>query len=1247
MATLHPENQESPSVSVFNSTAKINISQDNEIAPLSSSNQEYLELRSVKIDGRVSIEHQIEIHVNDLISFEEQDISLLDVLQGLKYVMDYRIKGGKMKRLEADLMKRLLEGLLQNIGHVEGSLLRRRPTEEADLAFTLFGEFLQEVEQFLSAVSRFSAVDLRHSLKIHRRTQPWSTDEQKEDAISILGLLIHNIPRFTDWKELVKESEWNDVEKLLEKYGDQFNMKMPPSDEILFPPPALYFEKAVDKLEKMFSTNLQTGLSSSLTSALLEHYGPNKIPEPPKASILKMFWTQISDYMVIILIIAASIEFGLGDPKNAIVLLAVVVLNTIIGFSQEYKASSAMEALMSLSVPQAIVIRDGKQEKIDSSLLVPGDIVVLDEGDAIPADLRLSEVSQLEIVEAILTGESVPVSKTTEPIKVRTSKLNAGDCKCSAFMSTVVAKGRGKGIVVRTGDETEIGRISKAIVSTPHVKTPIQIKLNRLGLWLVAIAMFLVVLIVIIGVARGNGWVEMFKIGVSLAVSVIPEGLVVVVTLTMALGVRRMAQANAVVRKLPSVETLGAVTVICSDKTGTLTEGKMGTAELWTAENSLFTFSHSTSLDPAIGSAFKCLIATLEESLQHPKVHSGNLDVESKRNAIEVDKNVEKAPRHLVLGMMIATLCNNASITKDEEGNLKPIGDPTEVAMVVVAQKCGFSREYFHDTVGLSKIGEFPFDSERKLMSVIYDQSDSHSTTSARFASRSTFVFVKGAPEGVLTKCTTYIPSKLALQELNFFEFVVNKNVVEPMNDDFITYVSERAGHMASQGLRVLALAMRVLESPEEGNSILDTKNCVLAEMNLIFVGLIGLIDPPKYNLANLENLSSYVLSRTGVREAVSSCKQAGIKVVMITGDHIATASAIARDLGIMDSTDSRSLKGYEVDLLSDDALAELSPFPVVFARVSPDNKLKIVRALQKKGNIVAMTGDGVNDAPAIKNADVGIAMGISGTEITKQAADIVLADDNFTTIVEAVKEGRRVFDNIVKFVVYLLSCNSAEIWLFLFTAALGYKEEEFPFTVIMILWANIIADVPPALSIGVEGYEKDIMDRPPRPPNQGVLTLFPIIAIFVQGLVMMSLPLTVYVLSPTPFFSWFPNNTVVNHRQSLAFLVLTIMQLVQSFLSKSTEESVFTTGIFGNRWMVYAFVLSFGFLLAGFYIPGLNHFLELEPMGWQAWVITIVSVLIQLVIVEILKLIFRLAKPHVREPSFRLRRGRTGYNRA
>ncbi|KAJ3058781.1 hypothetical protein HK102_010319, partial [Quaeritorhiza haematococci] len=561
-----------------------------------------------------------------------------------------------------------------------------------------------------------------------------------------------------------------------------------------------------------------------------------------------MLLAQILDFMIIILVIAAVAEAATKDYEAAVVLMIVVVLNVLIGFTQEYKANKALEALMSLSVPKATVIRDGQQSTIDSAQLVPGDIVVLDEGDAIPADLRLCEVSQLEIVEAILTGESVPTSKSIKTIRKRSRKLPLGDCKGNAFMATVVAKGRGKGIVVRTGEDTEIGKISKAIVQQPPTATSIQKKLTRLGQILVAVSLFLCALVVVIGIAYGKPAEEMLKVGISLAVSVIPEGLVAVVTVTMAIGVRRMAMQNAIVRKLPSVETLGSVTVICSDKTGTLTEGKMGTAELWTSDNSLFTFTHSTSLSPELGSAQLVPPVSLTDALSNPEANAGTKDTDRKQSAQDVQKGVEKAPWGLIAGSLVAGCCNNASVIKGEEGDWKPIGDPTEVAMIVAAQKSGFPRDYFQTNVGIEKMGEYPFDSDRKLMSVVYTQSKAPSSPSTGFSQDTTFILAKGAPEGVLTRCTHYLPPPPPNagkdgDENNFFKWL---ETVEPapLTEAYVNYVSLRSSHMASSGLRVLALAMRRVKK-EEGEEILKAKKEGEAERELWFVGLIGLIDPP------------------------------------------------------------------------------------------------------------------------------------------------------------------------------------------------------------------------------------------------------------------------------------------------------------------------------------------------------------------------------------------------------------------
>ncbi|KAJ3215942.1 P-type ATPase [Dinochytrium kinnereticum] len=1193
---------------------------------MENSNNNNWEMRSVsvKLDGRASIEHQIDIHVQDLIEVANNlDISLSDVLQGLKYVMDYRIRGGKMRNLEQDLMNRLLEGLIQNTGHETGSLVKKKPTEEADIAFTLFGEFVEEVEEFRNAVGAKSATDLRHALKIHRRCKASSTPEQREDAAGILNLLTTRFVQFEDWKELVPVEGHVDAEALIKEFAPRFTagtkdedgtlIMPPPEESSLFPPPGLYFDKNVEKLAQMFGTDTQKGLTEKRALELAEHYGTNKLPAPPKPSVFHMLWTQLTDFMVIILILAAIAEFATDDAKAAVVLLIVVFLNVLIGFTQEYKANKALEALLTLSVPKATVIRDGKQMVVESAILVPGDLVVLDEGDAVPADLRLCEVAQLEIVEAILTGESVPTNKSTRTIRKRSRRLPLGDCKGNAFMTTVVARGRGKGIVVRVGEATEIGRISKAITSVPNEPTPIQKKLDFLGKLLVAVALFLCTLVVVIGILYKRNAIDMIKVGVSLAVSVIPEGLVAVTTVTMALAVARMAKRNAVVRKLPSVETLGSVTHICSDKTGTLTEGKMGAASLWTTDNSLFQYKNGTPDTSIDGSVHIYPAVPLADALLHPELHSGSNDEERRTRITEVAQKVEEAPAHLVAASMVATLCNNAQVEwgVDESGKkaVTVSGDPTEIAMVVAANVAGYSRSWFEKEVGFTKMGEYPFDSDRKLMSTIYGITPTDKYAS-HLSSSNCFVLVKGAPEGILNRCTSYLPPMAESSNGQFFDHLQNFQP-EPLTDSFVNYVSDRSGNMAGGGLRVLALALRRV-SVEEGRKILDAKREDEAEKELTFVGLIGLIDPPK----------------RGVKESIATCKTAGIKVIMITGDHAATAAAIARELGIIEPTNpnlNRVMKGVEIDLLSEESLSHLRPFPVVFARVSPDNKLKIVKALQSRGFSVAMTGDGVNDAPAIKKANVGIAMGIGGTEITKQAADIVLADDNFTTIVVAVKEGRQVFDNIRKFIVYLLSCNSAEIFLFLICAIINV---DMPFSTIQILYANIIADIPPAMCLGVEPPEKDLMERPPRRLTEGVLTSLTTTIIVLQGLIQSLLSLGVYLIARQ---SLNPLTTYSDRvkLQSLTFATLTTMQLFQSFMSKSVSLSSFVTGLHDSPWMIAAVLGSFVALLMGIYIPGLNKWLELTEIG-SGWAAVFACVGMQFVLVEILKVFVRMYNKRV-----------------
>jgi Ca2+-transporting ATPase len=834
-------------------------------------------------------------------------VTLADTLAGLSYIMEYRIKG-KFPHLDLDLMRRVCKALLMYMGNKQGKGFSvggntKGFTPESDMAFVLFAEFFQEVEEFRQAVSEVPETDLRTSLHIAERCKNGS-QEQRQSCVALL-LLLQTLPQFRDWRELVDDEGLSQVESVYNQMAPGMTVpQIPFSKEELYPPPSLYFDRKVDRLADMFNTDINIGLSSAVVADLQAHYGPNQLPRPKPPSVLKMIWNQLTDFMVILLIVVVIVELAFRSWPEAIVLAAVVVLNVIIGFSQEYKANQAMEALMSLSVPMAVVIRDGQQQKIDAALLVPGDVVILEEGDAVPADLRIVESAQLEVIEAILTGESLPCSKNPKHIRARTRKLPLGDCKGNAFMSTVVAKGRGKGIVVRIGLATEIGKISAAITSQPHQKTPIQKRLDRLGVWLVAIAVILCALVVVIGVAWRNPVMDMVEVGISLAVSVIPEGLVAVTTVTMAMGVSRMASQNAIVRKLPSVETLGSVTVICSDKTGTLTEGKMGTAMMWTSDGQGYNFTKSTDLDPTVGGIAYAMEASASTSGNPLDATSGS----------EIAKTLEACPAQVVLATLVCALCNNSTVAL-EDGAWKTTGDPTEVALLVAAQKAGFGREWWVSTGGLSKVGEYAFDSERKLMSAVYAPSG-QSGVALNF--QTAVIAVKGAPEALLSRCTYRLPPSEVLGPNATVADLSAAKV--PLDEDFVKIVSDKSAEMAGYGLRMLGLAIRSVSVPE-ASDIIKAEKSQAAESDLVFVGLVGLIDPPK----------------AGVKEAVETCKRAGIKVIMITGDHIATASAIAKQLGILDPNDPsgcRAMKGTDLDLLSEEGLGELRPFPSVFARV-------------------------------------------------------------------------------------------------------------------------------------------------------------------------------------------------------------------------------------------------------------------------------------------------------------------------
>ncbi|KAF9905422.1 P-type ATPase [Linnemannia zychae] len=1232
-------------------------------------------------DGKASIEHQIEINGKfallslftcfvDLFDVQSnKEISLEEVMDGLRYVMEYRIKGGRFPSLDYDIMKRLADGLLMNMGNSGkkgrfggGAAL----TEEADVAFQLFGEFMLEghivlrlttntfasdinhpVQEFRQAVGEKSVSDLRHALKLDVRCGSGSTEQEQQAAVALIALLTTNYPQFADWKELVKPEGHGDVQKCMREHADYVKAEsMPEVGGVILAPQALCFDRRIKRVLKMYRTSLQTGLPSEAIPALQEHYGRNVLPQPPRTSVFKMLWTQFTDFIILLLLAVAVLMAATKDFIPMAVLLIVVILNAIIGFTQEYKAGKALDALTKLSVPKAQVLRDGATSMINSEELVPGDIVIMEEGESVPADLRLAEVSQLEIIESILTGESVAVVKDPKEIRTLTRKLPIGDCKGNAFMSTVVAKGRGKGIVVRTGRLTEMGKISAAITGHAKVLTPVQKKLAVLGKLLVVFAIVLCAVMAGIKIGYHHPTGESLKVALSLAVSVIPEGLVAVVTVTMALGVRRMAARKAIVRTLPAVETLGSVTFICSDKTGTLTEGKMGAAELWTSDGVTYGFTESTSLDPNKGD-----VTLKSASGETPQV---------------IGKTLDQVPAQMLISLMVSSLCNNSSVVQKENDEneavpidmsdkgkdvdttasapgaieWKGIGDPTEVALVVAAQKAGFPKTFFHE-LGYTRIYEQAFDSERKVMSVVYKAPlDTASPAGEHYE----FVLAKGAPEEILNRCIGYLPTVTPGSVGSPLDVLKPSQgeLTQPVTEGFHDHVSEASGRMADEGLRVLGLAYKKVKVNGGGaldtgfgdgldrfNDMKDKKEAApeshkptevelltaanvndddddddeenvppgYTESDFIFLGLIGLIDP----------------ARAGVKESVRICKDAGITVVMITGDHIKTASAIAKELGILEEG-GRAIKGEELDLLSEQAIAELKPFPNVFARVSPDNKLKLVTALQSRGESVAMTGDGVNDAPAIKAANVGVAMGIAGTDITKQAADIVLANDNFNTIVEAVEEGRRVFDNILKFIVYLLSCNCAEIFLFLLCSIVNV---DLPFTVTMILWANIIADVPPAMALGVEPAEPGLMSRQPRSPKKGILTYTSLGIIIFQSMSMMLLTFGVYMWADK-------SEGHLDYAHAEAFTFLTTLQLLQGFLSRTMRTSVFRVNFFGNRWMLFGVLLSFVLMLIGIYTPGFNGILNLVPVYGLTWAKVVVGCIILVILSELEKLVLR-----------------------
>jgi Ca2+-transporting ATPase len=836
-------------------------------------------------------------------------------------------------------------------------------------------------------------------------------------------------------------------------------------------------------------TTSQSGLTQEEAQRRLESQGPNRLAQGRQRSALAVFASQFSDLMILVLLAAAVISGVVGEPQDTIAILVIVLLNGLIGAVQEFRAERALAALRKQAAPQAQVMRDGRIQTIDATELVPGDLVLVEAGNLVPADLRLIDAQALQADESALTGESLGVAKTTEALADETSTL--GDRHNLLFKSSTVSRGRGRGLVIATGMDTEIGQIARLLETEQRVKTPLQQRMSRFGRYLALVVLAICSLIFVTGLLRGEPALLMFLTAVSLAVAAIPEALPAVVTLSLTFGARKLSRRQALVRKLPAVETLGAVTYICTDKTGTLTQNRM-TVEHFMAGGEL-----RDSL-PAFAAT---------EAGQEP--------------AYEPDKQWQNDV-WCALGQGLAL---NNDVTREGEQRQ---GEPTELALLAAAERYGFDKARLE--AAMPRINEIPFTSERQEMTTLHRLQNG------------VVAYIKGSPERVIPQCQT----ELVSGELPF---------------SASTRLAE-AQALAEQGYRVLALAMRLFDGET------DDVDLGQLEQGLCFLGLVALIDPP----------------RPEVPQAVADCLSAGMTPVMITGDHPATARAIAQRLGICEA-DSTVITGAMLAELSDDALArQVSGFRV-YARVSPQQKIRIVKALQAQGEFVAMTGDGINDAPALKRAGIGIAMGKKGTDVAREAADMVLLDDNFATIVSAVREGRRIFDNIRKFIQYTMTSNAGEVLTLFLAPFLGLP---IPLLPIHILWINLVTDGLPGLAYALEPAEPGSMQRPPRPPGENI---------FARGMWQHILWVGLLIAGLSLASQAWAYSRGAEHWQTLVFTVLTLAQLFNALAVRSEKASLWTIGLFSNLPMLAAVVLTFGLQLLVIYLPWCNEIFRTQPL--------------------------------------------------
>ena len=877
-----------------------------------------------------------------------------------------------------------------------------------------------------------------------------------------------------------------------------------------------FYGKEISELVTSLKTNEQSGLTTDEVRRRITEYGYNQIESKSKKSIVRMFFEQFRSFMIIILLVAAAISgvVGIMEGEGLLdtwIILGILIVNALIGAVQEKKAETSLEALKELASPLSKVLRDGAITETNTKLLVPGDIVILETGAVVPADIRLTEAVNLKIQESSLTGESLPVDKITEALQG--DDIPLGDRKNMAFSSGMVTYGRGRGVVVATGMQTEVGKIADMLQHAGDTETPMSKRLNQLGKMLGIVALVICAVIFGVGVLYGNSVMSMFMTAVTLAVAAIPEGLPAVSTIVLAIGVQRMVKKNAIIRTLPSVETLGSATVICSDKTGTLTQNKMTVVEAFV--------NH-----------------------KHDQIN---------RTAPGTTLNAEEERL-----LAIAVLCADAYIKKDEHGNVSFTGDPTETALLDFGLLYGVHKDEIEKK--FPRVAEIPFDSERKRM-----------TTVNRMSESSTRVNVKGGLDEVLSVC----------------DRIVINGEIRPLNQADTDEIRNANETMANSALRVLAMAYKDLPEAPQKVTIGELEN------GLIFIGLLGMIDP----------------ARPEVLEAVAKCNTAGIRPVMITGDHKTTALAIAREIGIYKDGDI-AITGSELEKLSDEELNETVSRYSVYARVAPEHKVRIVKAWQSHSEVVAMTGDGVNDAPALKQADIGAAMGIVGTDVAKGAADMILTDDNFATIVSAVEEGRRIYDNILKVIQYLLSTNVGEIFLILVTSIFNMG---MPLLPIHILWINLVTDSLPALALSVDPPERGIMNRKPRNSKKGFMTKGMTWRVMYQGLMIGCIPLVSYILGRQD------GGEVLG--RTMAFATLMFAQLVHVRNLHSNALSSFSTNPLKNKPLIGAIFASAVIGLVVLLVPPIRDAFSLAVMDREHWIIVILMSLAPVAVVELFKL--------------------------